>query len=170
MPRVGLAWRLDKNTAIRAGYGRFYVPNSLIMPDRDANGELPLGAFTPVTNALPSLSGVPQAFLATPFPQGLTPAYGKQYGRYTQLGDPVTFDKYEQRPPISDRINLSVQRELPGRVVLDVTWFMNFVKRDQWTQQLNLMDESGPTCRRPLIFFSGAGSCPQRSPTIPDKS
>jgi len=140
MPRAGLAWRLNKNTAIRAGYGRFIVPNSLIMPDRDANGELPLGAFSPTTNALPMLSGIPQAFFANPYPQGLTPAYGKQYGRYTQLGDAITVDKNQQRPPISDRINISVQRELPSHIVLDVTWFMNFVTRDQWTKQLNLMD------------------------------
>ena len=140
MPRIGLAWRLNSKTAVRIGYGRFYTPTSLIMPDRDANGELPLGAFTPVTNALPSLAGIPQAFLSNPFPQGLTPAYGKSYGRYTQLGDPVTIDKNEQKPPISDRINLSVQRELPGKIIADVTYFMNFVSRDQWTQQLNMMD------------------------------
>jgi hypothetical protein len=140
MPRIGLAWRLGRLTAIRAGYGRFIVPNSLIMPDRDANGEIPLGAFSPTTNVNPMLSGIPQAFFANPYPQGLTPAYGKQYGRYTQLGDAITIDKNEQRPPISDRINISVQRELPSHIVLDVTWFMNFVTRDQWTKQLNLMD------------------------------
>jgi hypothetical protein len=140
MPRVGVAFKLDSKTAIRVGYGRFYTPNSLIMPDRDANGELPLGAFSPSTSANPLLSGVPQAYLANPFPQGLTPAYGKSYGRYTQLGDPITIDKYQQRPPISDRINFSVQRELPGRIVVDVTYLLNYVSRDQWTKQLNLMD------------------------------
>jgi hypothetical protein len=140
MPRVGVAYRLDEKTAIRAGYGRFYTPVSLIMPDRDANGELPLGAFTPVTGVLPNLQGIPQAYFSDPYPQGLTPAYGKAYGRYTQLGDPVTIDKYEQKPPISDRINISVQRELPGRIVADVTYLMNFVSRDQWTKQLNQSD------------------------------
>jgi hypothetical protein len=140
MPRVGLAFKLDNKTALRVGYGRFFTPNSLIMPDRDANGELPLGAFSPSTTANPLLSGIPQAYLANPFPQGLTPAYGKSYNRYTQLGDAITIDKYEQRPPISDRINFSIQRELPGRFVLDVTYLMNFVSRDQWTKQLNLMD------------------------------
>jgi hypothetical protein len=140
MPRIGLAYRLDGKTAMRIGYARFYTPNSLIMPDRDANGEIPLGAFSPSTLVNPTLSGIPQAFLENPFPQGLTPAYGKSYGRYTQLGDAITIDKYEQRPPISDRINFSVQRELPGSIVLDVTYILNWVSRDQWTKQLNLMD------------------------------
>jgi hypothetical protein len=140
MPRVGVAYRIGDKTAIRAGYGRFYTPVSLIMPDRDANGELPLGAYTPVTTVLPNLQGIPQAYFGDPFLQGLTPAYGKEYGRYTQLGDPVTIDKYDQKPPISDRINISVQRELPGRIVADVTYLMNFVSRDQWTKQLNQSD------------------------------
>jgi hypothetical protein len=140
MPRIGLAWRVASKIAIRAGYGRFFTPVSLIMPDRDANGELPLGAFTPVTAALPNLTGIPQASFANPFPQGLTPAYGKSYGRYTLLGDAVTMDKYEQKPPISDRLTVSVQSELPGRIIADVTFFINFVSHDQWTKQLNLAD------------------------------
>jgi hypothetical protein len=67
-------------------------------------------------------------------------AYGKTYGRYTQLGDAITIDQYQQRPPISDRLNFSIQRELPGRVIVDVTYILNYVTRDQWTKQVNLMD------------------------------
>ncbi len=146
MPRIGVAWRLGDKMVGRFGYGRFYTPNSLIMPDRDANGELPLGAFTPVTNLLPEVAPdsthgpVPQARFSDPFPQGLTPAYGKSYGRYTLLGDAVTFDQYNQRTPVSDRLTFSFQRELPFKIVADVTYLMNFVSHDQWTQQLNIAD------------------------------
>ena len=42
------------------------------------------------TNVLGAQNGLPQAFFQNPFPQGLTPAYGKAYGPYTQLGDAVT--------------------------------------------------------------------------------
>jgi hypothetical protein len=140
MPRLGLAWRVDDRTALRAGYGRFYTPTSLIMPDRDANGEMPLASFTPVTTVLGAQNGIPRAYFSDPFPQGLTPAYGKQYGRFTQLGDAVTIDEYEQKPPLSDRFSLSLQRQLPWRFIVDVTYLFNRVSRDQWTQQLNLMD------------------------------
>jgi Carboxypeptidase regulatory-like domain len=140
MPRIGLAWRVDDRTAVRFGYGRFNTPTSLIMPDRDANGEMPLGSFTPVTSVLGAQNGIPQASFSDPFPQGLTSPYGKAYGRYTQLGDAVTIDEFEQRPPISDRFSLSLQHELPWKVILDATYMLNFVTRDQWTEQLNLAD------------------------------
>lgn len=140
MPRAGLAWRLGDKTAIRVGYGRFYTPTSLIMPDRDANGELPMGAFSPTTTIRPEQTGVPQVTFSDPFPDGLTAVVGKDRGRYTQLGDAVTFDQGVQRPPISDRINFSLQRELPFKVIVDATYLMNFVSRDQWTRQLNIMD------------------------------
>jgi hypothetical protein len=110
------------------------------MPDRDANGELPMGAFSPTTSALLDVGNVPQGTFSNPFPQGLIDAYGKSRGRYTQLGDSIIIDEYQQKPPISDRINLSLRRELPGRIVADVTYLVNFVSRDQWPQQLNIVD------------------------------
>jgi hypothetical protein len=140
MPRIGLAWRLDEKTAIRAGYGRFVTPTELANSERDTLGEIDLAAYSPITNVLPTLNGVPQATLANPFPQGLTPAYGKVYGTYTNLGDAVTIDEYNQRTPISDRINISIQRELPFRVLADVTYFVNFISHDYYSKNLNQAD------------------------------
>ncbi len=140
MPRIGLAWRLNNKTVIRSGYGRFVVPSSLANSERDTLGEIDLGGFTPTTPVPSVQAGIPRAYLANPFPLGLNPITGKQYGRYTNLGSAVSIDEYQQRPPISDRINVSVQRELPGRFIADVTYFTNFVSRDQFSQNLNLAD------------------------------
>lgn len=140
MPRLGLAWRLDDKTAVRAGYGRFITPTELANSERDSLGEMDLGAFSPITNVLSPANGVPQAYLSNPFPQGLTPAYGQQYGTYTNLGDAITIDEYEQRTPISDRINVSIQRELPYKVVVDATVLVNFISHDQYSENLNLAD------------------------------
>ncbi|MGH9160718.1 MAG: TonB-dependent receptor domain-containing protein, partial [Vicinamibacteraceae bacterium] len=141
MPRVGLAYRLDDKTAIRVGFGRFYTPPALTDSGNEPLGQYDLGSgFAPITNGLPLSEGRPQAFLSDPFPQGLTPIVGKAFGRFTSLGDNVTIDQYERRPPISDRITLSVQREIWGRTVVDVTYLMNFARRNLLTLPLNMMD------------------------------
>ena len=140
MPRVGAAYRVNDRTSVRAGYARFYTPSSATDGGNEPLGSLNLAAFSPTTTALPALTGVPQAFLSNPFPQGLTPAYGKSYGRYTNLGDAITIAEYERRPPVSDRINLSLQRELWFRTVLDVSYLMNFISHDLLTINLNRMD------------------------------
>jgi hypothetical protein len=139
MPRVGLAWSVGRQTAVRVGYGRFYTPQMLV-DQNDTMGQLDLAAFSPVTSILPAVQGVPQVRLADPFPQGLTPAYGKGYGTYTGLGDNVRWDEYRQRPSISDRVSFSVQRELWARTILDVSYLLNYISRDGYTKNFNMMD------------------------------
>jgi hypothetical protein len=139
MPRVGLAWSVNRQTAVRVGYGRFYTPQMLVN-ENATMGQLDLGAFSPLTPILPEVQGVPQVRLSNPFPQGLTPAYGKRYGTYTGLGDNVRWDEYEQRPAISDRFSFSVQRELWARTIVDASYLMNFISRDGYTKNFNMMD------------------------------
>ena len=126
-------------TAVRAGYGRFYTPQMLVN-ENATMGQLDLGAFSPLTPILPDVQGVPQATLSNPFPQGLTPAYGKRYGTHTGLGDNVRWDEYQQRPAISDRFSFSLQREVWARTILDASYLMNFIGRDGYTKNLNMMD------------------------------
>jgi len=139
MPRVGLAWSVNRKTAVRAGYGRFYTPLMLVN-ENSTMGQLNLGAFSPLTPIIPAAKGVPQVTLSNPFPQGLTPAYGKRYGTNTLLGDNVRWDEYNQRPSISDRFSFSVQREVWARTVLDASYLINFIGRDGYTKNLNMMD------------------------------
>ncbi len=139
MPRVGMAWSVDRKTAVRAGYGRFYTPQMLVN-ENATMGQLDLGAFSPLTPILPDVQGVPQVRLSNPFPQGLTPAYGKRYGTYTGLGDNVRWDEYRQRPAISDRFSFSLQRELWARTIVDASYLLNLVGRDGYTKNINTAD------------------------------
>jgi hypothetical protein len=139
MPRVGMAWSVNRKTAVRAGYGRFYTPQMLVN-ENATMGQLDLGAFSPLTPILPDVQGVPQVTLSNPFPQGLTPAYGKRYGTYTGLGDNVRWDEYRQRPAISDRFSLSVQRELWARTIVDASYLLNLISRDGFTKNINMAD------------------------------
>ncbi len=52
----------------------------------------------------------------------------------------MRWDEYEQRPAISDRFSFSVQRELWARTILDASYLMNFISRDGYTKNLNMMD------------------------------
>ena len=139
MPRIGMAYSVNRRTAVRAGYGRFYTPQMLVN-ENATMGQLDLGAFSPTTPMLPDVQGVPQATLSNPFPQGLTPAYGKRYGTNTSLGDNVRWDEYRQRPSISDRFSFSLQREVWARTIVDASYLMNFISRDGYTKNFNMMD------------------------------
>jgi hypothetical protein len=139
MPRLGMAWSVNRKTAVRLGYGRFYTPQMLVN-ENATMGQLDLGAFSPLTPILPEVQGVPQVRLSNPFPQGLSPAVGKRYGTNTGLGDNVRWDEYNQRPAISDRFSFSLQREVWGRTILDASYLMNFIRRDGYTKNFNLAD------------------------------
>ena len=52
----------------------------------------------------------------------------------------MSWDEYQQRPSISDRFSFSVQREIWARTILDASYLMNFIGRDGYTKNLNMMD------------------------------
>lgn len=125
-PRAGMAYRLNDKTSLRAGFGRYYTPweqiGSYGMEGANYYG------FS-VTSGAPSLvAGVPQMTLSNPFPSTypLTQATGKSLGANTGLGDSVNFENPNRPLQHSDRVNLGVQTELPGGIVADVTYFINF--------------------------------------------
>ncbi|MBV6433849.1 MAG: hypothetical protein IANPNBLG_04078 [Bryobacteraceae bacterium] len=123
-PRIGAAYRLNDKTSLRAAYGRYITP--WIQGTTDFNN-LTTPGYTSYTGAPPLVLGVPQMRLSNPFPASnpLIPAYQKTLGRYTALGDSTTFYLPDRPRQTSDRINFSVQRQLPQNLVLDVTYYIN---------------------------------------------
>ena len=124
-PRVGLAYRLNDNTSIRFGYGRYLTPwTSGTFNIFDAY----YVGYKAVTGAYPAVLGVPQMRLNNPFPPSspVVPSYKKSLGRYTALGDNISYAIGDRPRSYSDRINVSVQRQLPQGVVLDLTYYLNF--------------------------------------------
>ncbi len=139
LPRAGFALRLSDRTAIRAGYARFLTPAHV---QTDIIGNLPYPGFSALTRVAPVLEGKPQAVWSDPFPASnpLIPVTGKTLGRYTNLGGDAVTDVREFRPNYNDRFNVSVQREIPGRVVVDATYFYNRGRNLPYTKRFNLMD------------------------------
>jgi hypothetical protein len=138
-PRVGMAYRINDNTSLRLGYGRYLTPwtaGTFNIFDTYYNG------FKSVTGAYPAVQGVPQMRLRNPFPadQPVVPAYKKSLGRYTSLGDSISYVAADRPRSYSDRINVSLQRQLPQGMVVDVTYYLNFTNQLIGAYNLNLVD------------------------------
>lgn len=117
-PRVGLAWTLDRATVIRAGYGIFFVPRGV---DREAVNQ---SGYTQRTNLVPSTdNGLTfAASLANPFPGGILQPAGASGGLMTDVGRSVGFFNSDLADAYLQRWSFSVQRELPGRVLVETAY------------------------------------------------
>jgi hypothetical protein len=138
-PRVGMAYRINDITSFRAGYGRYLTPwtgGTFNIFDTIYVG------YKNVTGAYPAVLGVPSARLRDPFPasQPVVPAYEKSLGRYTSLGDSLSYVAQNRPRSYSDRLNFSVQRQLPFNTVLDVTYYLNFTNQLIGSYNLNQVD------------------------------
>lgn len=139
MPRVGLAWRLNDKTALRVGWARYIVPATLTQ-GLDILGSVPYPGFDALSQTIAPLQGIPQQRLADPFPGGLVPVRGKQFGRYTGMGGATTWYQQNFTPGVNDRMNVSLQRQLPGRVLADITFFMNTGRSHPYNWDMNQID------------------------------
>ena len=139
MPRLGLAYRLNDKSAIRIGFARYIVPASLT-DGLNILGSVPYPGFDASSSTIDPLQGIPQQRLSDPFPGGLVPVTGKEYGRYTGLGGPTTWYQQDFKPGVNDRINVSLQRALPGKILADITFFMNLGRSAPLTYDINQID------------------------------
>ncbi len=132
-PRLGIAYQLDKKTVARAGYGIFY---DVLGVDRYGVNQ---GGFNQPTNLIPTLDNG-QSFVArlsNPFPNGIESATGAAGGLSTFLGRGVSFFYGKPLNPYMQRWSFSIQRELPGRVVADVSYVGNRGTHLPVSQELN---------------------------------
>jgi hypothetical protein len=121
-PRIGLAFKLDDKTVLRAGGGIFYASNSGggFSTATYAMSDL---AETPFIASLDNVTPTPGTSLSNPFPNGIVqvPAAfpGAFYG-YGQQSLPVKVRDIRQ-PKIA-QWNLSLQRELPGHLKVQAAY------------------------------------------------
>jgi hypothetical protein len=122
-PRLGLAFKIDDQSVLRAGAGVFYAP-------------LSGGGFNNVTYAMADLAetgfiasldnGVtptPGTNLSNPFPAGIVQPAGAYLGPLTSYGQQsIPVRLRSTRQPFIGQWNLSLQRELPGHVVAQIAY------------------------------------------------
>jgi hypothetical protein len=138
LPRIGIAYRINNKTAIRAGYARYAVPWIMIHPE---TGGLQVNGFAQATSLLDPLSGVPRALLSNPYPGssftyqgaqiGQNPVQqpvGNSLGRYTDLGNSISYwaGDTNMKTPINDRFNVGIQHQAPFNLFTQATFFMMF--------------------------------------------
>jgi len=142
LPRLGVNYRLGDTSVVRLGYARFMKPISNL---RDTLGDFvnQYAGYAQTTTTLGPANGVPQQTLADPFPAGVNPVIepsGKTLGRYTNLGGAPSFDQYELRPQISDRLSVSYQRQVWLDAIVDLSYFLNYGTRVAYSLDLNMYD------------------------------
>jgi outer membrane receptor protein involved in Fe transport len=143
MPRVGVNYALTDDSVVRFAYARFRMPINAVRETLGAFVDQYTG-FAQTTTTLGLLTGRPQQVLANPYPANnpVIEPYGQSYGTYTGLGGAVSFDQYELRPQINDRLNLSYQKQIWAGMIVDVAYFFNYGTRVPYTLNLNMRDPS----------------------------
>jgi hypothetical protein len=113
--RIGTAYSINEKTVLRAGYGKYFLnPTSQSFN----NG------FSQTTPLVASMDGgrTPTYALANPWPSGIQPAAGSSKGPETFLGRGPSFSNPDFIVPNVHQFSVGIQRELPYRVSLDVTY------------------------------------------------
>lgn len=141
MPRFGINYRLTDDSVVRFAYARFLMPISNV---RDTLGDFvnQYAGYAQTTTTLGLANGRPQQTLADPFPANnpVQQPTGQALGRYTGLGGAVSYDEYNLRPQINDRLTLTYQKEIWGGILFDAAYFFNWGSRVPYTLNLNMRD------------------------------
>ncbi len=119
-PRIGAAFQLNEKTVLRGGYGLFYFPSA------EYGGTTGFSVITPFTGTLTGGGAnqfIPRAeAFNNPFPSGLATPTGSSLGQLTSLGSSITFGNPNRVIPYIHQYSAGIQRELPYRLKLDVSY------------------------------------------------
>jgi len=122
-PRVGISYEVRPGTVVHGGFGVFYGPVGIPYP-LPSTGYTQVSTVTVATatgNLLASQVG-PGGSLSTPFNSGsqvLKPS-GNALGYLTGAGQSLSVPAFNQKYPYVQQYSLSVQQQLPGKIVFEL--------------------------------------------------
>lgn len=111
-PRIGFAYALNSNTAIRGGYGLFWAPLPFSFQST-------LG-YSQSTNIVASFDNnvTPATTLDNPYPSGLLKPVGNADGGSAGIGQSITIPDRDARSGYVQQYSFDIQRQLKGGFVL----------------------------------------------------
>ena len=119
-PRFGIAYRLDPKTVFRTGGGLFYGHTGGIGGSAAPFGTSGFLASTTIVTALDGIN--PIVKWSDPYPNGFNRPTGSSAGLATLLGQTIGFYDRGNVTPYSAQWNFNIQRELPGKIVLETAY------------------------------------------------
>ena len=123
-PRAGFAYDVSGNgkTVIRGGYAIFYPSIFNIQYFGNTSG---FATTTTTYNPPGGNSNLPAMIFAQGLATPPIPPQGRALGSTAFLGQGVSFDQPNQKTPMSQQWDLSVQRALPGHWIVEGTYSGN---------------------------------------------
>jgi hypothetical protein len=123
-PRFGFAYDLTGNgkTVVRGGYSIFYPSTFQVQYFSQLNG---FASTSTAWNPAGGNTNLPAFQLSSGFPTAPTTPQGRLLGPSAFLGQGVAYDQPNQKTPMSQQWAFSLQRQLPGNWVVEVTYTGN---------------------------------------------
>jgi hypothetical protein len=144
-PRIGLAYQINQNTVLRAGWGIVYSGTG------DANGATQGGLTAPAAVNSPAfgdpvinLSGGIPSSLVLPFPN-FDPGQYPQAGYATTQAPLVWYDQNAGRPARQVQWSIGLQRQIGRDLAVEASYVGN---RGAWWNSPGLVDVNGLTLDR----------------------
>ena len=130
-PRAGFTYQVTNETVLRGGYGLTFLP-----ADTDRGT---VTGFSRTTAYVASLDAnrTPANRLSNPYPTGLLDPLGSSAGLATALGTNINYHIRDRKIPEYHRYSVGVQRQLPWRSVLDVSFVGSATRKRPVTRPVN---------------------------------
>jgi Carboxypeptidase regulatory-like domain len=163
-PRFGVAWSINEKTVLRGGWGMFTAVA------RELGGNTTWTQNTPFTTSVDG-GNTPSGFFNTgiPYPNGVVLPVGNTLGLLSGVGNGQSFDQRNRRIPLVQQYSFGFQRELPGRIVVDVSYVGSNTKDLRVGTQMNhLSTDQMNFCAQPANWAPGTTTCTVLERLVPN--